>query len=191
VTFDHTGASEVGAAGVSCDARDGVHLIEREFIAEIRDVRTGEVAEEGEGELVLTNLGRWGWPVIRYRTGDLVRTRRERCACGRTWLKLVGGIVGRVDDMVVVRGVNVYPAAIENVVRGVAGVAEYRVEAYEERGMTELRLVVEPEPGIADGIADRVTDAVHRAIGIRCAVTLAAPGSLPRFEMKGKRFVRI
>jgi phenylacetate-CoA ligase len=189
--FDHTGASEVGATGFSCDARDGVHLIEREFVAEVRDPRSGEVAEDGEGELVLTNLGRWGWPVIRYRTGDLVRARRERCACGRTWLKLVGGIIGRTDDMVIVRGVNVYPAAIESVVRAVAGIAEYRVEAYEERGMTELRLVVEPEPGAIDGIGERVADALHRALGIRCAVTLAAPGSLPRSEMKGRRFVRV
>ncbi len=191
VAFDHTGASEVGATGFSCDARDGVHLIEREFIAEVRDERTGEIAEEGEGELVITNLGRWGWPVIRYRTGDLVRARRERCPCGRTWLKLLGGIVGRADDMVIVRGVNVYPAAIESVVRAVAGVAEYRVEAYEERGMTELRLLVEPEPGAAATVADRVAEAVHRALGIRCAVALAEPGALPRFELKGKRFVRV
>ena len=188
---DHTGASEVGATGYSCDARDGVHLIEREFIAEIRDERTGEVGEEGQGELVITNLGRWGWPVIRYRTGDLVHAKRERCACGRTSLKLIGGIAGRADDMVIVRGVNVYPAAIENVVRAIRGVAEYRLEAHEERGMTELRLVVEPEPGIADGIGERVGDALHQALGIRCAVTLAAPGSLPRFEMKGQRFVRV
>jgi phenylacetate-CoA ligase len=120
-----------------------------------------------------------------------VRARREHCACGRTSLKLVGGIIGRTDDMVIVRGVNVYPAAVESVVRAIAGVAEYRVEAYEERGMTELRLVVEPEPGLAEGIAERVSEAIHRALGIRCAVTLAPPGSLPRFDMKGKRFVRI
>ena len=189
--IDHTGATEVGPTGFSCEARDGVHIVESEFIAEVRDLGSGEVAEEGEGELVLTNLGRWGYPAIRYRTGDLVRAGRERCRCGRTWLKLAGGILGRVDDMVIVRGVNVFPSAVESVVRRVEGVAEYRVEAYEERGMTELRLVVEPEPGVAEGIADRVADELHRAIGIRCAVTLTPAGSLPRFELKAKRFARV
>ncbi len=188
---DHTGATEVGPTGFSCEARDGVHLVEREFVAEVLDPASGEVAEDGEGELVLTNLGRWGWPVIRYRTGDRVRLVRGRCACGRTWAKLAGGIVARADDMVIVRGVNVYPAAIESIVRALDGIAEYRVEAFEERGMTELRLIVEPEPGVADGVGERVADAIHRGIGIRCAVGLAEPGSLPRFELKAKRFVHV
>ncbi|MBU6422664.1 MAG: phenylacetate--CoA ligase family protein [Chloroflexota bacterium] len=191
VAFDHTGATEIGPTGFSCEARDGVHLVEREFIAEVLDPASGEVAEDGEGELVLTNLGRWGWPVIRYRTGDRVRLERGRCACGRTWAKLAGGIVARADDMVIVRGVNVFPSAIESIVRGLDGVAEYRVEAYEERGMVELRVIVEPLPGIAGGIRDGVAEALHRSLGIRCAVDLAEPGALPRFELKAKRFVRV
>ncbi len=191
VAFDHTGATEVGPTGFSCEARDGVHLVESEFIAEVFDPASGQLADDGEGELVLTNLGRWGWPAIRYRTGDRVRVSRERCACGRTWAKLLGGIIGRADDVVVVRGVNVYPAAIESIVRGLDGIAEYRVEAFTERGMVELRVVVEPAPGVADGVGERVADALHRALGIRCAVDLAAPGSLPRSELKAKRFVRL
>lgn len=189
--FDHTGASEVGPTGFSCSARDGVHLVEREFIVEVLDPPSGQVAEDGEGELVLTNLGRWGWPAIRYRTGDRVRAKRGRCGCGRTFVKLEGGIIGRADDMVIVRGVNVYPSAVEGIVRALPGVAEFRIEAYQERGMVELRIVVEPEPGVADRIGGAVTDAVHRALGIRCAVTVAAPGSLPRSEMKSTRFVRL
>lgn len=191
IAFDHTGATEVGPTGFSCEARDGVHLVESEFIAEVLDPASGEVAEEGEGDLVLTNLGRWGWPVIRYRTGDRVRLVRGRCACGRTWAKLAGGIVARADDMVIVRGVNVFPSAIESIVRGLDGIAEYRVEAFEERGMIELRVIVEPEQGVAAGIEDRVGDALHRALGVRCAVAIAEPGSLPRFELKAKRFVRV
>jgi phenylacetate-CoA ligase len=191
VAFDHTGASEVGPTGFSCEARDGVHIVESEFVAEVLDPASGELAEDGDGELVLTNLGRWGWPAIRYRTGDRVKLLRERCACGRTWAKLLGGIVARADDMVVVRGVNVYPSAIESVVRGLDGVAEYRVEAFEERGMVELRVVVEPAAGVSDGIADAVAEAIHRSLGLRCAVTIAAPGSLPRFELKAKRFVHL
>lgn len=191
IAYDHTGATEVGPTGFSCEARDGVHLVESEFIAEIRDPVTGEVAEEGDGELVLTNLGRWGMPVLRYRTGDHVVAARAACACGRTWLKLRGGILGRVDDMIVVRGVNVYPSALEAVIRRFADVAEYRVEAFEERGMTELRLVIEPSREGMDGLGAEIAAAVHGALGLRCDVALAAPGTLPRFELKAKRFVRV
>ena len=188
--YDHTGATEVGPTGFSCEARDGVHLVESEFIAEVRDPSTGEVREEGEGELVLTNLGRWGSPVIRYRTGDRVIAVRGGCSCGRSWLKLRGGILGRVDDMVIVRGVNVYPSALEAVIRRFPEVAEFRIEAYEDRGMTELRLVIEPLREGMEGLGPTVGDAVHRLLGLRCEVALAAPGSLPRFELKAKRFTR-
>src|SRR6266550_4395879 len=169
--FDHTGATEVGAHGFSCSARDGVHINESEFIAEILDLPTGDARDEGEGELVLTNLGRWGMPVIRYRTGDRVIAARGTCSCGRTLLKLVGGIAGRVDDMVTVRGVNVFPSEIEAIVR-----------RFDE--VDELRCIVEAP---AD-VAERVGGAIHRELGIRCLVESVAPGTLPRFEMKAKRF---
>src|SRR5437899_1633180 len=187
-SFDHTGATEVGAHGFSCDARDGVHLNESAVIAEIVDPAPGETADEGEGELVMTNLGRWGMPVIRYRTGDRVRGVRGRCACGRTSLKLVGGIAGRVDDMVTVRGVNVFPSAIEAIVRRFAEVEEYRVELVTVREMEELRCTVETRGGTE--LAERVANAIHRDLGIRCVVAPVAPGTLPRFDMKAKRFVR-
>ena len=182
-SFDHTGATEVGAHGFSCSARDGVHINESEFIVEILDA-SGEAREEGEGELVLTNLGRWGMPVIRYRTGDRVRAVRDGCSCGRTLVKLVGGIAGRVDDMVTVRGVNVFPSAIEGIVRRFDEVGEYRVELARVREMDELRCVVEAPAEVAE----RVGTAIHRELGIRCLVESVAPGSLPRFDMKAKRF---
>ena len=181
--FDHTGATEVGAHGFSCSARDGVHINESEFIVEVLDA-TGEARHEGDGELVLTNLGRWGAPVIRYRTGDRVRALRGACSCGRTLVKLEGGIAGRVDDMVTVRGVNVFPSAIEAIVRRFDEVGEYRVELARVREMDELRCVVEAPPHVAD----RVGTAIHSELGIRCLVESVAPGTLPRFEMKAKRF---
>lgn len=181
--FDHTGATEIGAYGFSCSARDGVHINESEFIVEILDA-TGEAREDGEGELVLTNLGRWGMPVLRYRTGDRVRAVRDRCSCGRTLVKLAGGIAGRVDDMVTVRGVNVFPSAIEAIVRRFDEVGEYRVELARVREMDELRCIVEAP---AD-IAERVGTAIHRELGIRCFVESVALGTLPRFEMKARRF---
>ena len=181
--FDHTGATEVGAHGFSCSARDGVHINESEFIVEVLDA-TGEVRDEGEGELVLTNLGRWGMPVIRYRSGDRVQAVRGTCACGRTLVKLAGGIAGRVDDMLTVRGVNVFPSAIEAIVRRFDEVGEYRVELARVREMDELRCIVEAP---AD-VADRVGTAIHRELGIRCLVESVSPGTLPRFEMKARRF---
>ena len=189
--FDHTGATEIGPTGFSCEARDGVHLIESEFYVEILDPASGKAAEEGEGELVLTNFGRYGSPVIRYRTGDRVRAVRGRCSCGRTLVKLDGGILGRVDDMVIVRGVNVFPSAFEAVIRRFPEVVEYRIEAYTERGMDALRCTIEPVPGCdAAGLARAVGDAIHQGIGVRCTVIIAGPGSLPRFELKARRFVR-
>jgi len=184
-SFDHTGATEVGAHGFSCAARDGVHINESEFIVEVLDA-TGGARDEGEGELVLTNLGRWGMPVIRYRTGDRVHAVRGTCACGRTLVKLVGGIAGRVDDMLTVRGVNVFPSAIEAIVRRFDEVGEYRVELARVREMDELRCVVEAP---AD-VADRVGAAIHRELGIRCLIEAVSPGALPRFEMKAKRFTK-
>ena len=182
--FDHTGATEVGAHGFSCSARDGVHINESEFIAEVVDTTTGEARDEGDGELVLTNLGRWGMPVIRYRTGDRVTAVRGTCACGRTLVKLAGGIAGRVDDMVTVRGVNVFPSAIEAILRRFDEVGEYRIALARVREMDELRCTVEAP---AD-VAERVAGAIHRELGIRCVVEAVAHGTLPRFEMKAKRF---
>jgi len=188
--FDHTGATEIGATGFSCSARDGVHLIEREFIAEIRS-DDGRVFDEGEGELVLTNLGRWGSPAIRYRTGDRVRAVRSACSCGRTLLKLEGGILGRVDDMLTVRGVNVFPSALEGIVRRFDEIVEFRLEAYTERDMDALRCTIEPRAGAdAAGLARAVGDAIHRDIGVRVALDVVEPGSLPRFEVKARRFTR-
>lgn len=113
--YDHAGATEIGAWGFECQAQSGVHVNEGEFISEVIDPATGEPADEGE--LVLTNLGRIGMPVIRYRTGDRVRIDRDVCECGRTFVRCVGGIIGRIDDVLIVRGINVFPSAIENIVR--------------------------------------------------------------------------
>jgi phenylacetate-CoA ligase len=112
--YDHAGATEVGAWGFECEMRDGMHVNEGEFVFEVIDPDTCEPAEEGE--LVITNLGRVAMPVIRYRTGDRVKLNRDMCACGSSFWRLDGGVIGRVDDAIIIRGVNVYPSSIENVV---------------------------------------------------------------------------
>lgn len=191
--FDHTGATEVGAFGFGCQALDGgVHVNEEHFIAEVVDVGTGVPLENGAaGELVLTNLGRLGSPVIRYRTGDLVRLRRKACPCGRGFAVLEGGVLGRVDDMVVVRGVNVFPGAVESVVREFDEVEEFRVDVTETQGLAELKLTVEVrEDARRSGFAEKLAETFRMAFEIRPSVELVESGTLPRFELKARRFFR-
>jgi phenylacetate-CoA ligase len=191
--FDHPGATEVGAFAFECQS-GAVHVNENEFIAEILDPNTGEPVPDGEkGELVITNLGRIGSPVIRYKTGDLVQPSYQPCPCGRPFLLLQGGVLGRMDDMVIVRGVNVFPSAIENVMREFREIEEFRVEIFEKEAMKEIRLVLEPctDQNSAAGLAEQVSQRVRERIGLRPHVDLVAPGTLPRFELKAKRFFKL
>lgn len=192
--FDHTGMTEIGALSFECHENrgTGVHVIESEFIAEVIDPNTLKPVAEGEtGELVLTNLGRWGSPLIRYRTGDLVRMTRGQCACGRWFARLDGGILGRIDDMFIVRGNNVFPTAVEAVVRRFPEVAEFRCEVTNAGSLAQVRLEIEPQPGVADGmeLCGRVGRAMQGALSFRPDVVAVPIGTLPRFEMKASRFV--
>jgi phenylacetate-CoA ligase len=193
--YDHAGATEVGAFGFQCQFRsDTMHVNEDEFIVEVIDPATGaEVKAETAGELVITNLGRLGSPVIRYRTGDFVQLSAQACPCGRPFILLRGGVLGRVDDMVIVRGVNVFPSAVENILREFPEIEEFRIETFEREAMRQLKLVVEP---IADRdfepeLRERVSKVVRERIGLRPDVELVAPGTLPRFELKAKRFFKL
>lgn len=193
--IDHTGLTEVGATGFTCAAAQ-VHLNEAEFLAEILDPGTGATAQDGEGELVLTNLGREGSPVVRYRTGDRVRLDRERCECGRTFARLVGGILGRADDMLIVRGMNVFPSVIEDVVRRFSCVDEFRIEVRRRAEMADLRVVVEVDQArhAASEIARTLEDLRERlrqACGFRIDADAVPAGGLPRFELKARRVVHI
>lgn len=185
---DHPGASEVGAFGFSCSARDGVHINEAEFIVEVIDPETEQPAAPGaEGELVLTNLGRIGFPVVRYRTGDVVKPReRGACACGRTTLYLEGGILGRSDDMVTVRGVNVFPSAFLEIFNRVPGVVEHRITAYRADHLDQLHVEFECTDG--KDRREEVARTIRDALGIRVSLVQCPPESLPRFELKAKRF---
>jgi phenylacetate-CoA ligase len=147
------------------------------------------VADGVAGELVVTNLGRLASPVIRYRTGDVVVRRTEPCACGRTFARLEGGILTRSDDMVNVRGVNVYPAAIESIVREFPDIVEFRTVVTRTGALRHLDLQVEVAPGSRADIEARLGQRVREALGLTTPVTVVAPGSLPRFEMKARRFV--
>ena len=193
---DHHGMTEVGPASYECPERPGVlHIIESAYIPEVLAPSAGEpIGESGTGELVLTNLGRTGSPLLRYRTGDLVKLGAGgRCACGTWDMALEGGILGRCDDMVVVRGVNIFPSAVEEIVRSCGGVAEYCVESRTVRSLTELVLQIEPEPHVQDtgGLVGRLETALRDAFGLRIPATAVAPGELPRFEMKARRWRKV
>ncbi len=183
--FDHTGMTELGPTGFSCSQRDGIHAIESEFIFEVLD-SAGRPAIEGE--LVATNLGRWGMPLVRYRTGDRVRTSREPCSCGSPFLKLVGGIRGRVDDMFTVRGVNLYPSQVEDIVRGHPEVTEFVIEHRRVHEMDEVSLLVEVA---GQDPTERLEADLRQALGVRLGCRVVPTGTLPRSDLKSKRIVRV
>ncbi|HLX42275.1 MAG TPA: AMP-binding protein [Bryobacteraceae bacterium] len=188
---DHHGMTEVGPVSYGCPKRERVlHIIESSYIAEVIDPVNGQAADHGE--LVLTNLGRTGSPLLRYRTGDIVqRSGPGQCECGSWDLALEGGILARTDDMVVVRGVNLYPSAIEDILRGCDGVSEYRVEIRTNRALSELTIQVEPADDNDASLIHRLESALRNATSLRVPVSTVPRGTLPRFEMKAQRWIRL
>lgn len=190
---DHAGMTETGPWGFECvEQPGGMHVIDSEFIAEAIDPDTGlPVAEGISGELVITTLGRTASPLIRYRTGDRVTLTRGRCACGRWFSRAEGGIVGRVDDMLHIRGNNVFPSAVEAVLRRFEEVQEFRLSVVPQGGMSELKVEIEKALDVPDAdLLHRVEQAIHRDLHFRPLLEVVRKGDLPRFEMKSRRVVR-
>jgi phenylacetate-CoA ligase len=189
--IDHHGLTEAGPISFECwEVPGALHLNEAEYVCEVLDA-TGAPVEDGRpGELVVTNLGRTSSPVIRYRTADIVIRRSGRCACGRTSARLEGGVLARVDDMVNVRGVNVYPTSIEAVVRGVPGVVEFRTTVTQAQAMRAVTVEVELVPEADRGaVIERIAAGLKESLGLSVRVQAVEAGALPRFEMKARRFV--
>ncbi len=187
---DHHGMTEVGPVTYECAVIPRrLHVMEESYLAEVLNPETLQpVGPGGTGELALTTLTRGASPAIRYRTRDIVRRAAETvCTCGSAELAFEGGILGRTDDMATIRGVNLYPSAVEEVIRADGSVDEFRVEIRGDgAGLKGVALQVEsadPEAG------RRVEEALHRAFGLRFAVEMVDPGTLPRFEAKSKRWV--
>jgi phenylacetate-CoA ligase len=183
--IDHYGMTEVGPVAVeTVKAPANLIVLENRYIAEIVQPGSAVPAAEGEvAELVLTNLGRTGSPLIRYQTGDLVKARR-----GPGGMVLEGGILGRTDDMIHVRGNNLYPAAIEAVVRRFPEVAEFQIVVDRSGPLADLRLEIEPVSA-TPGLEEAVARAIRDELLFRVPVTTVACGSLPRYEMKARRVV--
>ena len=189
--IDHYGLTEVGpVAFEDWDRPGGLYVNEAEFIAEVLDADGAAVPDGELGELVLTNLGRAASPVIRYRTGDVVRARTAPHGTGPAYLWLEGGILARADDMVTIRGVNVYPTAVDAVVRANHDVIEFRATVARESAMRHLSVEIEVRAGAdAAAVAQAVSLALKDALGLTVAVHPVAAHALPRFEMKARRFV--
>ncbi|QDU64682.1 Phenylacetate-coenzyme A ligase [Planctomycetes bacterium Pan216] len=192
--YDHSGMTEIGSIGIEYDELPGhLVLLEDQVIAEVLDPRTLQPVEDGElGELVLTTLGRWGSPLIRYRTADAVRPSWQFRPGGKPFVALDGGILGRIDDMIWVKGNNVYPSAIEGLVREFDEVAEFAIEARELSSGTRLVICIEPKPSVANGPAllASIARMIQDRFYFRPDVVLAEE-PLPRFELKGRRFRRV
>ena len=184
--YDHAGATEVGAWGFGCEVQSGLHLNEGEFIGEVIDPSTEEPANDGE--LVITNLGRVGSPVIRYRTGDRVQLEDSSCPCGRTFRRFARGVTGRIDDALTVRGNTIFPSALEDIVRGYPDVEEFSVNIYRRKELDEMDVRIELHDDRSGTIVSDLARSIRNAFGFRARVIPVPQGTLPRFEHKANRF---
>ncbi len=183
--LDHGGASEVGPWGYGDAEGQGLYVNGNDFVAEFLSLESGAAAAEGElSELVLTNLGRVGTPIVRYRTGDVVRPSWRHEGPNR-FVFLPGGILSRVDDMLVIRGVNVFPSSVEQIIRSFPELIEYRMLVRKQGEMDQL--LVEIEDRLDD--PPRVATELQLRLGLKVEVRSVPLGSLPRVEGKGKRFI--
>lgn len=193
--YDFYGMAEMGPTFAGeCRHKAGLHFAEDHYLVEVVDPETKEPLPEGEvGVLVLTHLTREATPLVRYYTGDLARITREPCACGRTHVRALGGILGRADDLVVYRGAKFYPTQVEEVVRRFPELSnEYRIEVMEVEGVVrEVTVVAElAVAGAPEGLAEALRRSLKQALGVTPGVRLESPGTLERTAFKAKRVVR-
>ncbi|WP_373483264.1 phenylacetate--CoA ligase family protein [Acetobacterium sp.] len=197
--FDIYGLSEIMGPGVAieCECQDGLHVWEDHFIPEIIDPVTLKVLPYGEqGELVITTITKEGIPILRYRTRDITTIKPEPCACGRTHLR-ISRLQGRSDDMLIIRGVNVFPTQIESVLLEIGEVEpHYQLVVRRDGSLDTLEIKVElSEALFSDRISNlenlekRIRDRIQSTIGVNAKVALVEPKSLPRSEGKSQRVV--
>ncbi len=191
--FDLPGLTEIAPWGFACGGRQGAEHIHEDFaLAEVLDPESGRiVAPGGEGELILSRLTHRAMPLLRYRTRDIVRLLDGPCPCGRTFLALDGGVLGRLDDMKKVRGVIVSPGRVEEIVRAHAGVEEFLIVLRRVEGLDDLLVRLDPAPDLSPerraDLRERVAKDLHVGLGIRTTVEVTEPGALPRWDHKAKR----
>jgi phenylacetate-CoA ligase len=193
--YDHAGATEIGAWSFECmDQPGGMHVNEALFLVEIEDVETGEIIEEPgrQGKMVITAFDRLAQPCVRFDSKDVIEWADEPCSCGRTARLIKGGVVGRSDDITKVKGVLLAPSAIEEVVRGIEGIGdEYEVIVDNVGGTDRIQLKVEVLPDAQDQcqlIETKLTDELRLKTNLRYDIEICGCETLPRYEVKAKRF---
>jgi phenylacetate-CoA ligase len=201
MALDIYGLSEVMGPGVSMECqegRHGLHIYEDHFIAEIINPDTGEILPYGEvGELVFTTLAKEAFPLIRYRTRDVTRLMREPCKCGRTHVRM-DRVMGRSDDMLIIRGVNVYPSQVESVLVGIEGLEpHYQLLVEREGNLDTLEVQVELKESMFEsgeiralqGLEKKIRKDIKDYLGVSAKVKLVEPKTLQRFEGKARRVI--
>ena len=203
--YDIYGLSEIIGPGVAgeCEARDGLHIQDDHFLPEVVDPATGQVVGPGrEGELVLTTLTKRALPLVRYRTGDITTLTEGACACGRTSIRMAR-VRGRSDDMLVIKGVNLYPSEVEEALLAIEElVPHYELVVDRRATLATLEVLVEPAPALVErcggfdathpmlaGLRARAAERLEKAIGLSVELTIVAPRTLPRSEGKAVRVI--
>jgi len=193
--FDHAGATEIGAWSYECAAQPGgMHVNEAMFLVEIVDVETGKIIDEPErqGKMIITALDRQAQPCVRFDSKDIIEWDPEPCPCGRSFRLIKGGVVGRSDDITKVKGVLLAPSAIEEAVRGVVGLGdEYEAVVDKVGDIDRITLRVELRPEAlaqVDSVKDKLVDQLRIKTNLRYNIEFHDYGSLPRYEVKAKRF---
>ncbi|MCL4428775.1 MAG: phenylacetate--CoA ligase [Deltaproteobacteria bacterium] len=195
--YDIYGLSEIMGPGVAfeCVYKDGLHINEDNFLPEIINPKTGETLKDGEtGELVITSLNREGMPLIRFRTKDITKLTREKCRCGRTFVRM-DKIKGRTDDMIILKGVNLFPSQIESVLfRYECLEPVYLIELYTDNLLDKINIIIEPKKEIfnigeskINEITNEISHEIYELIGIRAKITPVPPKTLERSQGKAKR----
>lgn len=197
--YDIYGLSEIIGPGVSseCSEKSGLHVFEDHFYVEIIDPETGEILPEGsKGEIVYTSLTKEAFPGIRYRSRDITRLYHDSCKCGRTLVKMEK-VTGRSDDMLIIRGVNVFPSQIESVLMEIEGTEpHYQIIVDKKGSMDDIEVMVEvneklfsDEIKVLNNLSKSITDKFRSSLGISAKITLVEPQSIPRSEGKAVRVV--
>ena len=193
IVVDHHGMTETGPVTVECSATPGLlHIIEHAFVAEVIDPITLKKQSHGTiGELVLSSFGRAGCPLLRYRTGDIVHLTHQKCACGFNGQSLLGGILSRADEMIFLKGNNIYPSVLQNMLHSIAGILEFRITFRKSDGNSDLMFEIETLPSDSELIKTRLEKVIQSAFLFKPLIKILPKDSLPRQEMKSQRFIQI
>ncbi len=193
IVVDHHGMTETGPVTVECSTTPGLlHIIENAFIAEVIDPNTQKkLSLDSIGELVLSSIGRVGCPLLRYRTGDIVHLNHQKCACGFNGQSLKGGILSRTDEMIFLKGNNIYPSALQNMLHSIERILDFRITFYKTEGNPHLLFEIETLQTDSESIKNMLEKMIQTAFLFKPVIKIVPTGTLPIQEMKSKRFIQI